>query len=104
MVWDRVAGQMREEGISFELIRMRHTDADLDHWPESCEEDGEPGSEETRLRIRERLASIGTKLRIEPCDADLLQMAGHAVIHAALDGEIVEQLQGQGFTITPAAD
>lgn len=104
MVWDRIAGQMREEGISFELIRLRYTDADIDQWPESCDADGEPGSEETRLRIRERLASIGTKLRIEPCDADLLQVAGHAVIHAALDGEVVEKLQGQGFTITPAAD
>jgi len=104
MVWDRVAGQMREQGIAFEMIRVRYTDADLDRWPESCEEDGETGTEETRRRIRERLVSIGTKLRVEPCEADLLQMAGHAVIHATLDGEVVEHLRSQGFAVNDAED
>ena len=104
MVWDRVAAQMREEGIAFERMVMHYTDADLDRWPASCEEAGEPGTEETRRRIRERLGSIEPSLQIEACDADLLEMAGHAVIHAALDREVVARLQREGFNVRDASD
>jgi predicted acylesterase/phospholipase RssA len=103
-VWDRVEGQMREEGIVFERIILRYIAAELDRWPETCKEAGEPGTENTRRRIRERLASIGTQLHVGACDADLLQMAGHAVVHATLDREVVGRLRGEGFAIQEASD
>lgn len=71
-------------------IAVRYTEAALDAWPESCGE--------VRDEIAARIAAVPTSLRISACDADLLEAAAHALVHAAVNDRL-DALVDQGFSL-----
>jgi predicted acylesterase/phospholipase RssA len=104
LVWDRVKRGLAAEGIQMETIEMRYTTADLPRWPSSCKKKtpiGKAGEGLAKLRqeILERLNVIPTDLAISKCDADLMEMAAHKVVHDTLNGEMARRLRERGFAI-----
>ena len=92
------------DGIHMETIEMRYTAADLPHWPASCKKKtpiGEAGESLAKFQqeLLERLNLIPTDLLISKCDADLMEMAAHKVVHDTLTGEMARRLADEGFTI-----
>jgi hypothetical protein len=80
---------------------MRYTHADLLRWPASCKkspirEAGE-GIAKLQREILEHLNLIPTDLVIDECDADLMEMAAHRIVHDTLAGEAGRRLRDQGF-------
>ncbi len=72
--------QLAEEaGVSFTIIKMRYTDADLDQWPASCGD--RTGG---KAAIQAALATVQTNLRISDCDADLMERAAEDVVRRAI--------------------
>jgi predicted acylesterase/phospholipase RssA len=102
LVWDRVRRGLAADGIHMETIAMRYTHADLPHWPASCKkkdpirEAGE-GLVKLQREILEHLNLIPTDLVIGKCDADLMEMAAHRIIHDTLTGETARRLRDHGF-------
>jgi predicted acylesterase/phospholipase RssA len=104
IVWDRLKRNLAADGIQMETIEMRYTAAKLSHWPASCKKKtpiGEAGESlaQFRMELLERLNLIPTDLSINKCDADLMEMAAHKVIHDTLTGETAQQLRDHGFTV-----
>lgn len=71
--------------VSFTTIKLRYTDAELEHWPASC-----AAREAAGETIQAALASVPTNLRITPCDADLMELAAQDVVRRGIHGH--EQL------------
>jgi predicted acylesterase/phospholipase RssA len=87
-VWPQV---FASETAPVTEISLRYTDAALDAWPASCagEADG---------AIARRIAGVPTSLRINACDADLMEAAAHQLVHAAINARI-DALVDQGFSL-----
>ena len=84
VVWQELASR----GVR-QLV-LRHTAARLDpaRLPQSCSEEKDLCAEPTcREALERRLARIPTHLKISACDADLIELAAHAVVHEALSAE-----------------
>ncbi len=104
IVWDRLKRGLAAKGIYMETIEMRYTAAELSGWPPSCKKKtpiGEAGEDlaEFRRELLERLNLIPTDLSIGKCDADLIEMAAHKIIHDTLTGETAQRLSNHGFTV-----
>jgi hypothetical protein len=103
LVWDRLKRGLAADGIHMQTIEMRYTAADLPHWHASCEKGpiGEAGESlaEFRQDLLERLNVIPTDLLISKCDADLMEMAAHKVVHDTLAGETAHRLRDEGFAV-----
>jgi hypothetical protein len=106
LVWERMEHDLAAEGIAFQKIEMRYTDAKLDRWPDSCRQaararrDGRSESD-VRADITAHLSEIPTDLEITDCDADLLELAAHDIVHSQLDAETMRRLQEKGFPVHP---
>jgi hypothetical protein len=106
LVWERMEHDLAAEGIAFEKIEMRYTDAMLDQWPDSCEQaararrDGRSEAD-VRADIAKHLSEIPTDLEITDCDADLLELAAHDIVHTRLDAATMRQLREKGFPVHP---
>jgi predicted acylesterase/phospholipase RssA len=104
LVWDRLKRGLAADDIHLETIEMRYTTADLPHWPASCRKKtpiGEAGEGLAKLQkeLLERLNLIPTDLLISKCDADLMEMAAHEVVHDTLNGEMARRLRDDGFAV-----
>ena len=97
--WDELVDELSKEGIGYEKITFRFSDAQLDELPVSCRE--EIFGEEL---IHQVLLDIATDFTIEECQADLLEMAAHQLVHATLDDEAVSRLTSSGFPIHTGRD
>jgi len=67
---------------------MDHTSASLDPklLPASCSKEPDLCPEERcREAIEDYIARVPTHLKIKPCDADLIELAAHAVVHRELE-------------------
>lgn len=67
---------------------MDHTSASLDPrlLPASCNKEPDLCAEERcRGAIEDHIARVPTHLKIKPCDADLIELAAHAVVHRELE-------------------
>lgn len=72
--------QLAEDvGVSFTVIKLRYTDAQLDAWPASCEAHKNGGE-----TISEVLARVPTNLRITDCNADLMELAAKDVVRRGI--------------------
>lgn len=105
LYWQGLATELAAEGIALERIVLRHGDAQLSQWPKSCKRAANPRASdaERRAAIRHHLQEIDTQLAIGECDADLVESAAHALVHAALGAEKVRDLRGRGFSVREAA-
>lgn len=65
----------REIGVPFEIVSLRYTDAQLEEWPASC---GARGSGPEAIAAH--IAAIPTSLKINDCDADLMEAAAEDVV------------------------
>jgi predicted acylesterase/phospholipase RssA len=104
LVWDRVRRGLAADGVHLETVAMRYTKADLPHWPASCKKKDpirEAGESLAKFQqeILERLNLIPTDLVIGKCDADLMEMAAHKVVHDTLTGETARRLREDGFVL-----
>ena len=68
-----------ENNVSFTVIKLRYTDAQLEQWPVSCESRAARGE-----NIQAALAKVPTNLRITPCDADLMELAANDVVRRGI--------------------
>ena len=95
--WRAIRVEQGDHGA--ETIVMRHTEADLDptSLPDSCREvDGLCAEERCRPAIRSHIRKMPTRLSIKVCDADLIELAAHIVVHEAL-GERFPRVRGCRF-------
>jgi len=69
----------KDANVSFTTIRLRYTDARLEHWPASC-----AAREARGETMQAALASVPTNLRITPCDADLMELAAQDVVRRGI--------------------
>ncbi len=97
--WDELLEELDNEDIGYEKITLRHSEAKLNDLPSSC--DGKLSDGET---IRDLLQKIPTDLKINDCNADLLEMAAHQLVHATFDDEAVRRLTNEGFSIHTGRD
>ena len=97
--WDELVDELRKEGIGYEKITFRFSEAQLDEVPNSCS--GELFGTEL---IREHLLGIATDFTIDECSADLLEIAAHQLVHATLDDAAVSRLTSSGFPIHTGRD
>ena len=80
--------------VALETFQIRYANAELDAWPESCRAQVALG-----ISIQDTLEDIPTSLSITDCHADLLERAAHQMVRATLNGEVVERMQREGFSI-----
>lgn len=66
-------------GVSFEVIKLRYTDAKIEQWPASCRTRENSGE-----TIHEALTKVPTNLRITACDADLMELAANDVVRRGI--------------------
>jgi predicted acylesterase/phospholipase RssA len=104
LVWDRLKRGLAADGVYMETIEMRYTTAELPQWPVSCKKKNPIRRAGETLagfqqEILERLNLIPTDLSIGKCDADLMEMAAHKVIHDTLTGETARRLRDAGFAV-----
>jgi hypothetical protein len=92
--WGELADELAKEGIGYEKITFRYSQAELDDVPSSC--GGEISGEEA---IRDRLLEISTDFKIDGCDADLLELAAHRLVHETFDDEAARRLRSEGLSI-----
>jgi len=78
--------------VSIHVVKIRYTDAKIDEWPMSCE-DQEGGIE----AISTHIAKIPTNLKISACDADLMELAARDVVSRTL-AEQRDALEQAGLT------
>jgi len=97
--WDELADELAKEGIGYEKITFQHSQAMLDELPGSC-----VGKISSVGAIRDRLPEIPTEFGIDECDADLLEMAAHQLVHDTLDEETVRRLRSEGLSIHAGQD
>jgi predicted acylesterase/phospholipase RssA len=97
--WDEMSGELAKEGIGLEKITFRHSRAELSELPDSC-----TGKTAAEGSIRDLLLEIPTLLMIDECNADLLEMAAHQLVHTSFDDEAVRRLTGKGFSIHNGRD
>jgi len=97
--WDELLDELAKEGIDYEKITFRHSRAELDDLPGSCVE--KTSGDET---IRDLLLKIPTEFKIEACDADLLEMAAHHLVHETFDDEATRRLKSEGISIHTGRD
>lgn len=97
--WDELVGELEKEGIGFEKITFRHSEAELGTLPASC-----AGKTSAEMSIREQLLDIPTLLMIDDCNADLLEKAAHQLVHSILDDQAMHRLTGKGLVVHPAHD
>ena len=105
LLWDKLRSDLSDEGLELENILFRYTSATLDSWPASCKQDAaseQQSPEEIRDAITARLAMIGTALKIPDCDADLLDLAAHDIVHSRLNAETLAHLKSMGFPVNEA--
>jgi hypothetical protein len=107
LVWDRLEADLEYSGIGFEKIDLRYTAARIEHWPPSCpqaEEISADGAspEAIRAAIAEHVSEIPTRLSISECDADLLELAAHSIVHEQLGPETMKRLNQRGFSLREA--
>lgn len=74
-----------EADVSFTIIKMRYTDADLEAWPDSCR-----AARRGRQTLNQTLAQVPTNLRISDCDADLMERAAKRVVRRAIADHQIE--------------
>lgn len=95
--WGELLDELAKEGIGYEKITFQHSEAALEDLPESCDEEIlEEGT------IRDHMLEIKTDLQIDECDADLLEIAAHRIVHATFDAETARRLTSEGFPIDTA--
>jgi len=104
LVWDRLKRDLAADGIQMETIEIRYTAADLPHWTASCKKKNpidKAGESLVKFEqeLFERLNLIPTDLVIDDCDADLMEMAAHKVIHDTLTGATARRLRAGGFAV-----
>jgi len=92
--WDELVDELTKEGIGYEEITFQYSRAVLDDPPDSCS--AKLSGEEA---IRDRLLEIPTDFNIDNCDADLLEMAAHQLIHDTFDDEATRRLGSEGLSI-----
>ncbi|MDH3430367.1 MAG: patatin-like phospholipase family protein [Gammaproteobacteria bacterium] len=92
--WDEMIAELASEGIGFEKITFKHGLAQLARLPDSCS--GKMSVEEV---ISDLLSEIPTRFTVDDCNADLLEMAAHQLVHESLDDATVQRLTGEGFAI-----
>jgi len=92
--WGELLDELTKEGIGYERITFRYSEAELVNLPGSCE--GKISDDET---IRDRLLAIETDFKIDECDADLLEIAAHQLVHEAFHDAAARRLTGEGFPI-----
>lgn len=91
--WDELLTELEREGIGYEKITFTHTEAMLDERPTSCL------TKVPADKVREHLGDIPTKFKVDRCDADLLELAAHQLVHDTFDDATVQRLRGAGFTL-----
>lgn len=69
----------KDADVSFTIIKLRYTDAEIEAWPASCAKYANSG-----VSIKEVLAGVPTNLRITDCHADLMELAAKNVIHSGI--------------------
>lgn len=111
LLWERLKGDIARDGVAFAMVEMRYTDARFDQWPESCgqrpgRKRGVLGAATILSDIADRVSRIPTRFRIADCDADLLDLAAHSIVHAQLSPERLRHLKDMGFPVrlTPVVD
>jgi predicted acylesterase/phospholipase RssA len=97
--WDELVDELAKEGIGYEKITFPYSEAELDDLPGSCS--GKMPGEET---IRDLLLEIPTDLKIDECDADLLELAAHQLVHETFDDETARRLRSEGLSIHTGRD
>jgi len=92
--WEELSAELAKEGIDYEKITFRHSKAELDELPNSCVD---------RLSglqaISDLLLEIPTLFKIDECNADLLELAAHQLVHETFDDEAVQRLGNKGLSI-----
>ena len=73
---DRVS---EEKPVTFHVISMKYTDAQIDAWPASC--GARAGGAEA---IKAHIANIPTNFKITDCDADLIEAAAKDIVRRRL--------------------
>lgn len=72
--------QLAEDSdVSFTIIKLRYTDAEIEAWPASCSKQANSG-----VSINQVLASVPTNLRITECHADLMELAAKDVVRRGI--------------------
>jgi predicted acylesterase/phospholipase RssA len=92
--WGELLDELEKEGIGYEKITLRYSQAALDDLPSSC-----GGTQSGEQAIRELLLEISTDFKIDDCDADLLEMAAHQLVHDTFDDEAARRLRSEGISI-----
>jgi hypothetical protein len=92
--WDELSVELANEGIDYEKIRFLHSAAELDGLPSSCS-----GRLSAGQSIRDLLLQIPTLLTIDECNADLLEMAAHQLVHRSFDDATITRLRGDGLSV-----
>jgi hypothetical protein len=95
--WRDLEAELLKEGIGYEKLTFRYSQAELDVLPASCMKKL-PDAQS----IADHLPTIPTKLRINACDADLLELAAHQLVHATLDDAMARRMRSEGFPIHAA--
>jgi len=97
--WDELVDELAKEGIGYEKITFRYSQAELNDPPSSCAKEISDGKTSHDL-----LLEIETKFNIKECHADILEMAAHQLVHEAFDVEAVRRLTSDGFSIHTARE
>ncbi len=84
-----------KSGVSFLVLTMRYTDAQIDTWPADC--GARHGGADA---ISAHLATIPTNFKITKCDAALMERAARDVVRRTLD-ENRDMLKDNGLTLRP---
>jgi hypothetical protein len=95
--WDELMEALAQEGIGFEKLTFRHSEAELDALPASC-----AGRDLEGLSIGDHLRGIPTRFKVNDCNADLLERAAHQLVHAALDEAALRRLAEDGYAFHAA--
>ena len=92
LFWEDMRTDLERDGIAFNSLVLAYTMANLDRWPESCSRKaGSPSLEDFQ--------AIGTDLKISTCDADLLVLAAHQLVHDPMNGETGRRLEKLGISV-----
>ena len=92
LFWEDMRTDLERDGIAFNSLVLAYTMANLDRWPESC-------SRKAGSPSREDFQAIGTDLKISTCDADLLVLAAHQLVHDQMNGETRRRLEKLGISV-----
>lgn len=95
--WEELSAELAKAGIDYEKITFRHSEAELVELPSSC-----VGKLSGLQAISDLLLEIPTLFKIDECNADLLELAAHQLVHETFNDEAVQRLGNEGLSIHTA--